>query len=94
MFCLLDTGSTVTILHTLKFQSLQEEQQQKLQPNRYILKMTDSGPVPYLGAANHPIQVANKVFLQDVLIADIEAPFVLLCMRGLLDRGFSRITLL
>ena len=71
---LLDTGSTVTILHTLKFQSLPEELQQKLQTTRYILKMADGGPVPCLGAANLPIQVGNKVFLQHVLI---EAPCAL-----------------
>ena len=43
----------------------------------YTLKMADGGPVPCVGAADLPIQIGNKVFLQHVLIADIEAPFVL-----------------
>ena len=33
--------------------------------------------MPCVGAADLPIQIGNKVFLQHVLIADIEAPFVL-----------------
>ena len=74
---LVDTGSTVTILHTRKFQSLPEEQQQKIQATPYTLKMADGGPVPCLGAVNLPIQVGDKVYLQYVLITEIEAPFVL-----------------
>ena len=74
---LVETGSTVTILHTLKFQTLPEEQQQKIQATPYTLKMADGGPVPCLGAVNLPIQVGDKVYLQYVLIAEIEPPFVL-----------------
>ena len=74
---LVDTGSTVSILHTLRFQSLSEELKQKLQPTPFTLKMADRCPVPCVGTANLPIQVGNKVYLQDVLVAEIEAPFVL-----------------
>ena len=74
---LVDTESTVTILYTRKFQSLPEEQQQKIQATPYTLKMAVGGPVPCFGAVNLPIQVGDKVYLQYVLIAEIEAPFVL-----------------
>ena len=39
--------------------------------------MADGGPVPGLGTVNLPIQVGDKFYLQYVLIAEIEAPFVL-----------------
>lgn len=61
---LVDTGSTVTILHTHKFQSLPEDLQQMLQATPYTLKMADGGPVLCLGAVNLPIQIGNKVYLQ------------------------------
>ena len=75
--CLLDTGSTVTIIHTLKFQALSERLQQKLEPTKFVLRMADGAPVPCVGQACLPLKVGNEVFLQYVLIADIEAPFVL-----------------
>ena len=74
---LVDTGSTVTILHTLKFQYLPEELKQPLRTTQYTLKMSDGGPVPCLGAVSLPIQVGDKVYLQDVLIAEIETSFVM-----------------
>ena len=39
--------------------------------------MADGAPVPCVGQACLPLKVGNEVFLQYVLIADIEAPFVL-----------------
>ena len=65
---LVDTGSTITILHTLKFQSLADELQHKLQSTPYTLKMAGGCPVPCLGAAHLSIQVGDKVWFKQYFI--------------------------
>lgn len=73
---LIDTGSTITIIHTHKFKLLSDEIQNTLQPVKCFLKMADGGPVPCKGVVKIPLNIENQIYQQDVLIANIDAPFV------------------
>ncbi|MCG7879153.1 MAG: RNase H-like domain-containing protein [Candidatus Thiodiazotropha endolucinida] len=74
---LIDTGSTVSIIHPKKFESLSSETQEKVLPTKCVLKMADGGPVDCRGTIILPISIGDKIYDQQVLIAEIEAPFVL-----------------
>lgn len=73
---LIDTGSTVTIIHTQKFALLPDEVQRKILPTKCVLRMADGGPVSCKGTAIIPLCIGNRIYDQQVLIAEIEAPFV------------------
>ena len=48
-----------------------------MSPTRCVLRMADGGPVGCKGTTFLPLCIGSKVYHQQVLIADIEAPFVL-----------------
>ena len=74
---LIDTGSTVSIIHTKKFDLLPMSIRETVSPTRCVLRMADGGPVGCKGTTFLPLCIGSKVYHQQVLIADIEAPFVL-----------------
>ena len=74
---LIDTGSTVSIIHTKKFDLLPISIRETVSPTRCVLRMADGGPVGCKGTTFLPFCIGSKVYHQQVLIADIEAPFVL-----------------
>ena len=73
---LIDTGSTVSIIHTEKFDLLPMSIRETVSPTRCVLRMADGGPVGCKGTTFLPLSIGGKVYNQQVLIADIEAPFV------------------
>ena len=74
---LIDTGRTVSIIHTKKFDLLPMSIRETVSPTRCVLRMADGGPVGCKGTTFLPLCIGSKVYHQQVLIADIEAPFVL-----------------
>ena len=74
---LIDTGSTVSIIHTKKFELLPKEFQESVLPTKCVLRMADGGPVGCKGTTTLPLLIGNSIYYQQVLIAEIEAPFVL-----------------
>lgn len=74
---LIDTGSTVSIIHTQKFGLLPAETQENILPTNCVLRMADGGPVSCKGKVTIPLCRGDKTYHQQVLIAEIEAPFVL-----------------
>ena len=73
---LIDTGSTVSIIHTKKFDLLPMSIRETVSPTRCVLRMADGGPVGCKGTTFLPLSIGGKVYNQQVLIADIEAPLV------------------
>ena len=73
---LIDTGSTVSIIHTKKFDLLPMSIRGTVSPTRCVLRMADGGPVSCKGTTFLPLCIGGKVYHQQVLIADIKAPFV------------------
>ena len=76
LFGLIDTGSTVSIIHTKKFDLCPMSIRETVSPTRCVLRMADEGPVGCKGTTFRPLSIGGKVYHQQVLIADIEAPFV------------------
>ena len=74
---LIDTGSTCSIIHTKTFASLPNEIRENVLPTRCVLRMADGGPVGCKGTTILPLCIGSKTYHQQVLIAEIEAPFVL-----------------
>lgn len=73
---LIDTGSTVSISHPKKFELLPKELQESILPTKCVLRMADGGPVGCKGTITLPLLIGNNIYHQQVLIAEIEAPFV------------------
>lgn len=74
---LIDTASTVSIIHTKKFDLLPMSIRENVSPTKCVLQMADGGPVGCKGTTFLPLSIGSKVYQQQVLIADIEAFFVI-----------------
>lgn len=59
---LIDTGSTIAIIHTQKFKLLSDEIQNTIQPVKFVLKMADGGPVPCKGVVKIPLNIENQIY--------------------------------
>jgi transposase InsO family protein/predicted aspartyl protease len=75
--CLIDTGSTVTVLHPRKYHSMDEKRRPRLQEVAVKLRMADGGLVTPLGSALFQLQIQGRTYHQRILVADVEAPVVL-----------------
>lgn len=58
--CLVDTGSTATILHADKYLEIPESVRPELHPPSSTLRMADGNLVTPLGTANFPLVIDNK----------------------------------
>ena len=72
----IDTGSMVSIIHTKRFYLLPMLIRETVSPTRCVLRMADGRPVGCKGTTFLPLCIGSKVY-QQVLIADIEAPFLI-----------------
>lgn len=75
--CLVDTGSTATILHADKYLEIPESVRPELHPPSSTLRMADGNLVTPLGTANFPLVIDNKEYEQPVIVANIDEQFVL-----------------
>jgi predicted aspartyl protease len=75
--CLIDTGSTVTVLHPRKYRAMDERRRPPLQEVAVKLRMADGGLVTPLGSALFELVIQGRVYHQRIIVADVEAPVVL-----------------
>ena len=75
--CLVDTGSTMRVLHTKIFKQLPKPIQNKLKPYNKKLGMADWGELEPLGNVDIPMEIDEHVIDQQMLIAEVEIPAVL-----------------
>ena len=74
--CLIDTGSTITVLNAEIFKTMPENKRPVLY-NSCKLKMADGGIVCSLGKANFTFEIGPKQFKHEMTVADIESPIIL-----------------
>ncbi len=75
--CLVDTGSTLSVLHPSRYEAIPEEIRPNLEYMNNYLRMADGGLVTLLGKATFTILVDGRSFEQEMMIADIEVPAVM-----------------
>ena len=75
--CLVDTGSTRTVLHTRKYLSIPEERRPKLIKNRVRLKTANGELIQTIGKTILSMRINDRCFSHQFLIADIDVPAVL-----------------
>ena len=74
---LIDTGSTITVLHPRKYFELDERDRPCLKPDCGQLRMADGGAVTPLGIGEFKITLCGVTVDHPVIVADIEAPMIL-----------------
>ena len=75
--CLIDTGSTISILHPEKYLAIPEEVRPTLQPYDEHLVMGDGGKIKPMGQAEMTFMVGDCVITHSLVIAEVEVPAVL-----------------
>jgi hypothetical protein len=75
--CLIDTGSTITILHPRKYLAIREDRRPPLEETPVKLRVADGGLVIPMGFAIFRIEIQGQIFKQRILVAEVEAPVVL-----------------
>ena len=76
--CLIDTGSTISVLHPDKYLAIPEDRRPQLQPYDDHLVMGDGSKVRPLGKAKIEFSVGgNYVMTYNMVIAEVEVPAVL-----------------
>lgn len=75
--CLIDTGSTLSIIHPQLFNSIQEERKPVLSKTSCNLRMADGRTLKSLGAAILPIQTPVKVVYHELVVADVDIPMII-----------------
>ena len=77
LYCLLDTGSTMSVLHSNIFKRLPQKMQTRLKNSNQRLSMANGSELRILGTINLPLFIDNQVIHQLMLVADVEIPAVL-----------------
>ena len=75
--CLIDTGSTLSILHPSKYNAIPEKERPRLSNDCGGLRLADGGILRPLGAATFPVQLGNKTILHRLIVAEIDAPMII-----------------
>ena len=75
--CLVDTGSTLTVLHSRKYFAISPDKRPTLLRCGVRLKMANGELVTTMGQAYFCIEVNGKSFKQRFIVADIDVPAVL-----------------
>ena len=75
--CLIDSGSTMSVLHTSCYESIPLRVRPKLQPLSGSLRVADGGLVPLLGKAVFTLDLGMNSVEHSLVVADIGAPAIL-----------------
>ena len=75
--CLIDTGSTVCILHPRKYGLLPENLRPEIQKNDKQLCLADGSIVETMGHIELPIKIGDFTTVQKFTVADIDVPAVI-----------------
>lgn len=74
--CLIDTGSTLTVIHVRKFLSIPESQRPDKIYKGVQLKLANGEIITTFGQADFDIEINGQKFQQRFVIADIDAPAI------------------
>ena len=75
--CLVDSGSTLTLIHPAQFALIPKAVRPDLQDKKIKLRMADGGVIESKGEALVQIKIGNLTFPHLVTIAEVEAPLVI-----------------
>ena len=75
--CLIDTGSTISVLHPSRYSSLLERDRPKLEGGTGYIKTVDGGLVQPLGQAVFNLDIDGMCFKQRMVVADVESTAIL-----------------
>jgi hypothetical protein len=75
--CLVDTGSTICILHPRKYNLLPPNMRPEIKKINTKLCLADGGAINTMGYIDLPIQVGNFTTVQKFTVADIDVPAVI-----------------
>lgn len=76
--CLIDSGSTLSVMHPRKFEALSLKERPPILKVDGNLRMADGGLISQLGYVTVPLTMSNGLTLkQQVVLADVEAPVIL-----------------
>ncbi|MES9884745.1 MAG: reverse transcriptase domain-containing protein [Sedimenticola sp.] len=75
--CLVDTGSTLSVMHPSRYEAIPEQERPKLATTDNNIRMADGGLVKLQGKATFTLTINDRTFEQDMVIADIEVPAVI-----------------
>lgn len=71
LYCLIDTGSTMSVLHSNIFKKLPQKIQTRLKISNQKLRMADGSEVRILGTINLPLFIDNQVIHQLMIVAGL-----------------------
>lgn len=74
--CLVDTGSTLTVLHPIKYSEIKDGLKPRINKSCSQLRMADGGLVSPMGVGIFTIEIEGRCFEHRMIVADIEAPVV------------------
>jgi hypothetical protein len=77
LYCLLDTGSTMSVLHSNIFKQLPQTMKIRLKTSNQKMRMADGSELRILGTINLPLFIDNQIIHQLMIVADVEIPVVL-----------------
>ncbi|CAG2249051.1 unnamed protein product [Mytilus edulis] len=75
--CLIDTGSTICVIHPRKFEKLPIEFKPEIQRNNQRLCLADGSFVNTMGHVDLPIKIGNYTIIQKFTVAEIDVPAVI-----------------
>ena len=75
--CLLDSGSTLTLIHPDIYSQISSEQRPALAGNPIKLRMADGGLIESLGRIQIEIAIEGKSVGHSVVVAEVESPVIL-----------------
>ena len=77
LHCLVDTGASMSVLHSKIYQNLPAQNKNKLKPYENELKMADGRNVKPLGTIRLPLVLDEQMIWQNFVVAEIDVPVVL-----------------
>ena len=77
LYCLVDTGASMSVIHSKIYRNLSSHTQNRLEPYESKLKMADGRQVQPLGKIKLPLAIDNQIIWQNFIVAEIDLPIVL-----------------
>lgn len=77
LYCLVDTGASMSVIHSKIYKNLSNHTQNRLEPYESKLKIADGRQVQPLGKIKLPLAIDNQIIWQNFIVAEIDLPIVL-----------------
>ncbi|CAG2191634.1 unnamed protein product [Mytilus edulis] len=75
--CLIDTGSTVSVLNSSMYNTMSQSAKPKLSNQCSGLRMANGSVVMPMGTAVFPVQLNKKIVYHRLIVADIDIPMII-----------------